>query len=190
MDFADLIRRAATTTSQVVSGVKPEQLDGPSPCSEWDVRELGNHMTGFLAYSAAAARKQTPLDSDGGPSDMTGGDWGATYRNLAADTAEAWAEAGSLEGETHFGQGPMPAQNAAGVTLMELVVHGWDLAAATGQTVEYDADVVAVTNQIVEGATSGGAPGGFFAPPVAVGADAGAMDQTVAKSGRNPTWGA
>ncbi len=189
MDFSDMIRRAAETNGNVVAAVQPDQLDAPSPCSEWDVRDLGNHMTGFLAYSAAAARKQTPLDDTGDRPDLTGGDWGSTYRRMAAETAAAWAEAGSLEGDTHFGSGPLPARNAASITLMELVVHGWDLAAATGQSVEYDEDIVKATNQIVEGAAGQG-PSDFFAPAVEIGEGAGVMDRTLATSGRDPAWSA
>lgn len=188
MDFVKLIESAAATTGGVVKGAE-SCLDAATPCTEFDVKELGNHMTGFLAYSAAAATKNTPMPEGGEAPDFTAGDWSATYKHLADKLVAAWSTSGSMEGETAFGPGMLPAQNAAGITLMELVVHGWDLAAASGQSVEYSPEVVAATKQIVEGAVAGG-PADFFHPPVSIGDDASDMDKMLAMSGRAPSWSA
>lgn len=186
MDFVKLIESAATTTAGLVEGAE-SCLDSATPCTEWDVKELGNHMTGFLAYSAAAATKNTPLPEGGEAPDFTAGDWSTTYKNLADKLVAAWSTPGSMEGETVFGPGPLAAQYAAGVTLMELVVHGWDLAAASGQTVEFSPEVIAAAKQVVEGAAAG-SPEGFFHPSVPVGEDASDMDKMLALSGRAPSW--
>ena len=188
MDFVKLIESAASTTGGLIEEAAG-CLDSATPCTEWDVKGLGNHMTAFLAYSAAAATKNTPMPEGGEIPDFTAGDWSATYKNLADELVAAWSTPGSMEGETAFGPGMLPAQYAAGITLMELVVHGWDLAAATGQTVEFSPEVVAATKQIVEGAAAD-APADLFHPPVSVGDDASEMDRMLALSGRVPTWSA
>lgn len=188
MDFAKLIESAAATTAEVVAGVGDDQLQGPTPCSEFDVKELGNHMTGFLPYSASAAAKNT-MSTDGEAPDFTSGDWGATYRSFGEQLAKAWGAPGAMEGETEFGPGTLPAQNAAGITLMELVVHGWDLAAATGQSVAYAPEVVAATKRVVAGAVASG-PADFFHPPVEIADSSADMDLLVALSGRRPDWSA
>lgn len=188
MSLPELIESAAATTSDVVAGVDQACLDDASPCHDWDVRGLGNHMTGFLAYSASAARKNT-LSGEGERPDMTGGDWGTRYRSMADDLVAAWSEEGALEGATQFGPGELPSEYAAGITLLELVVHGWDLARASGQSVEYAPEVVAATAKVVDGAVAQG-PSDFFHPPVDVSEGATPFERLLAKSGRDPAWSA
>ena len=84
---------------------------------------------------------------------------GRHFRSVRGDTAAAWQEDGSLEGEVAFGSGALPSEYAAAITLMEFTVHGWDLAKATGQTLDLDPQTSAmaamVTKQAAEGAPRG-----------------------------------
>ena len=57
MSISEAISKAADAAKAVVAGITPDQLELATPCTEWDVRALGNHLTGFLPYSANAARK-------------------------------------------------------------------------------------------------------------------------------------
>ncbi len=78
---------------------------------------------------------------------------------------------------------------AASITLMEIAVHGWDLAAATGQSYKMDPEVANATFEVVKQIASGDArKNGVFGPEVKVGSGASVQDQLLAYSGRNPNW--
>jgi len=188
MSMTDAIKSAADAAAQVISGVTPDQLDDPTPCSEFDVRALGNHMTGFLPYTANAVRKGP--DMEGEAPDFTATDWAATYRHLADDLVAAWGEEGAMEGEMKFGSGTMPAENAAGITLMELTVHAWDLARATGQTYALDPETARLAAKITSEAGPGGREGGFFGEEVTAPEGASDFEKALAISGRDPNWSA
>lgn len=183
MSIPQAISKAAQAASAVVAGISPDQLDNSTPCDEWDVRALGNHLTGFLPYSANAARRGPAMEGEA--PDFTANEWAATFAHLATDAATAWAEEGALDGETEFGPGTLPAQYAAGITLMELAVHGWDLATATGQTMDLDDETAALAAQVSAQAANG-APEGFFGKAVEVPEGATAFDRGLGAVGRNP----
>lgn len=183
MSITRAIEKAAQAATEVVAGISPDQLEDPTPCDEWDVRALGNHLTGFLPYSANAARRGPAMEGEA--PGFTANEWAATFAQFATDAAAAWAEDGALEGETEFGPGTLPAQYAAGITLMELAVHGWDLATATGQTMNLDDETAALAGQVSAQAANG-APEGFFGPAVTVPEGATAFDQGLGAVGRSP----
>ena len=184
-----LIKKALERNKGVLANVKPSQYDGRTPCDEYDVRTLANHMTGFLHQAEAAASKRAPAPSNGEAPDFVGNNPGAAYAPLADRAAAAWSAKGALEGETDFGFGKMPAQGAAALTLMELVVHGWDLATATGQKYDIAPDVAEATWQAVQAiATPEARQRGTFAAEVKVTVDAPLKDRIVAYAGRKPDW--
>jgi len=186
--MSEAIKNAAAAASKVVAGVRPDQLDGPTPCADFDVRALGNHMTGFLPYGANAVRRGPEMEGEA--PDFTQSDWAATYEGLAHDLVAAWGEDGAMEGELEFGSGPMPAERAAAITLMELTVHAWDLAKATGQTHTLDPATEAMAAGVTAQAGPNGREGGFFGPEVAVSDDASDWERALGQAGRDPNWAA
>lgn len=186
MSMTEAIKNAAEAAKKIVAGVRPDQLGDPTPCSEWDVRGLGNHMTGFLGYGANAARRGP--DMEGEAPDFTATDWAATYASMADDLVAAWSEDGAMEGKVKFGSGMMDASDAAGITLMELTVHAWDLARATGQDYELDPMTARMAAAITTAAGPNAREGGFFGPeaPAPPGADE--FTRAIAASGRDPDW--
>ena len=188
MSIQDAIKSAADAAAGIVAGVKSEQLSDPTPCSEFDVRALGNHMTGFLPYAANAIRRGP--DMEGEAPDFTQADWAANYRAMADDLVTAVGEPGAGEGEVKFGAGTMPAQNALGIMLMELTVHAWDLARATGQDYQLDPATAGMAAAITSQAGPNGREGGFFGPEVAAPEGASEFEKALAVSGRDPNWGA
>ena len=188
MSLSDAIKKAAAAAEQVVAGVTADQLDNPTPCSDWNVRELGNHLTGFLPYSANAARKGPEMGGADEAPDFTAGDWSGSFSHLADDLVAAWSGEGAMEGETAFGPGMMPAQSAAGITLMELTVHGWDLATATGQEIKLDPETAAMAAMVTSQAGEAARESGVFGPPVPHTPGAGPVENALADSGRNPNW--
>jgi uncharacterized protein (TIGR03086 family) len=136
-----------------------------------------------------AARKQA---TGGGPaadgSRLPEG-WRERITENLAELAAAWREPAAYDGMTLAGPIEMPGSVAALVALDEIVVHGWDIARATGQRYPADLDAVAACLAWVEGFTvPEGAGDGPFGPPVAVPAGAPALDRLIGLTGRDPAW--
>ncbi len=182
MDLPAAIATAAAKTGAVVAGVETDQMSSPTPCTDFDVAALAAHMA-LPDMSIAAATK-----SEFTPQPFDAGTWQTRTTDGLAALPAAWATPGALEGITHFGPGEMPAAQAASITLMELVVHGWDLARATGQPYEVDDALGQLVYGIVEAGRPAGTEQGFFGPPHAVPDDAGPFDRALGLSGRDPAW--
>jgi uncharacterized protein (TIGR03086 family) len=133
------IRPAAQRTADLVTSVTDEQLALPTPCPNSLVGDLIDHLGFFATRFVVAARKETdgPLAEPPPPS---GANLEAGWRDrLARDLvtlADAWSDPHAWEGSTYAGSFELPADVAGLVALDELVVHGWDIAVATGQAYE------------------------------------------------------
>jgi uncharacterized protein (TIGR03086 family) len=195
MPTADL-GPAATTVARVLAGITDEQLTAPTPCPRYTVGDLLDHVAGLsLAFRAAATK--TPLAAAG--IDAPLGDaadldpaWRATIPVALDELAAAWRDDAAWAGMTTAGPIEMPGEVAGLVALEEVVVHGWDLARATGQAYEPDDTSL----ELVRGLVADFAPAAdavndgtlAFGPAVAVPADASLLDQVVALTGRDPAW--
>ena len=182
---------ATRATADVVAGVADDQLGDPTPCPDWVVADLLDHLGGLAVAFTMSARKE-PLEMSGGPGvDGSRLEPGWRDRIVAAlhELGEAWATTpGAFEGRTQAGPIEMAADEAALVALDEVVVHGWDLARATGQA--YDPDPVAAEFCVsfVEAFDAPADDGGLFGAPVDVASDAPALDRLVGATGRRPDW--
>ena len=188
IDFAP----ATDELARIVRGVRDDQLRSPTPCPAYTVADLLDHVGGFaLAFRAAAAKE--PLPGDGAP--QAGGarleeGWRDDIAARLAALAEAWRDPEAYDGLTMAGPVELPAEIAALVALDEVVVHGWDLARATGQ--DYAPDEAAVLECLGFAASfevPDDAPdGGPFGPPVTVSAEAPALERLAGATGRDPAW--
>ena len=181
---------AAKRTAGLVSAVADEQLDLPTPCPGSCVGDLIDHVGVFATRLAAAARK----DSDGRtspPPTPSGANLEADWRErLTRDLlalADAWRDPQAWEGSTVAGGNVRPAEVVGLVALDELVVHGWDVAVATGQPYAPPASEIESAIGFV---TSFEAPrdGTLFGPIVPVPPDASALDRLLGLTGRDPSW--
>lgn len=132
MQMIDALEQVYAHTGTVISGVKPTQLDGPTPCNEWNLRQLLTHTVGVVANIGHGVKGEElrdimsfPLAADPGPQ----------FEQIAAENLAAWRSRG-LDGETNIGAGPMPATSAIGINLLDTLTHAWDIARATGQSEE------------------------------------------------------
>jgi uncharacterized protein (TIGR03086 family) len=128
----DRINRAITTTGAVVDGITEDRLGIPTPCEGWDVRTELNHLVGGMHYYAAqltGTRAEAAHEDD----DWLGGDPRAAYAAAAEIDRAAWDRPDVLDGTVRLGFGTVPGPMAAVVHLTELLVHGTDLAIATGR---------------------------------------------------------
>jgi uncharacterized protein (TIGR03086 family) len=180
--LADL-DRALAATEAVVAGILPAQWSAPTPCTELDAREVVNHLVSGNLLFAALVRGE-PLPDRG--ADHLDGDPLAAFRRAAGELRKAFAEPGVLESlyTAPFGSGPGAA--FLHVRIVELLVHGWDLARATGQQADFPADVaertLAATRQQLTSRPQG--PGAPFAAEVPVADDAPAVDRLAGFLGR------
>ena len=181
---------ACTALAGVVAGVRDDQLGGPTPCPDYAVGDLLDHVAGLCLAFVAAARKQAPPGGGAASGDASGlpADWRAVIGDRLEALAAAWADPSAHEGDTVAGPVPMPAPVAALVALDEVLVHGWDLAVATGQPYHPDGASVAACLDFARSFEPPEGVDGPFGPPVAVPEDAPLLDRLVGATGRDPAW--
>lgn len=182
--------RAAATTAKLVSAIEPGQLTAPTPCAEYDVRTLINHLLFWGPSLEAAARKEARMPPAAAESDvdLTTGDCTTALADQLRRTADAWSDPAAWEGVTPLGGQDSPAPLIGGMVLVEFVIHGWDLARATGQPASYDEDVLTYTHTETLTHAPFGREIGLYGPEIPISPDAPLLAQTLALTGRNPDW--
>jgi uncharacterized protein (TIGR03086 family) len=189
MDLFPALERAVTSTAGIVKEMPAGSLDAPTPCTEWDVRALLNHVIGTLWLAEGLLADQTPRYpmAPGGlpPVDLAGQDPAAAYAEAAA-AALAAAAAGDALTRVHVTPlGDMPGPVLAGAITLDMLVHGWDLAVATGQPADLDGRLAAHVLGFAEQAlATPEARDGRMDPPLAVAADAPVTQRLAAYLGR------
>lgn len=179
-------RRALLNTGRIVVGVRPEDLPKPTPCKDWDVRLLLNHIIGGNKMVAQVARGGR-VDASGVMEDHTFPDPGSNYLASADELLAVWAEPGALERGVHMPFGDIPGSAAVSIHFLDIVVHGWDLARATGQDTTIEPDLAAEALDISHGLLSPELRAtGVFGPEVPVSDDHPLHDRLVAFMGRRP----
>ena len=188
------VRAAADLAATALVAVRPEQLTAPTPCGDYDVRALLDHLAWAAVLSQRSATGM-PLEHDwssltpapfldGLPVEQRAG---AVPAEL--DTAaDAWADPAAWEGETLMGSTPMPAEVVGPMMLAEFVLHGWDLARAVGVRYEVPAELGEAVLDAVGPLAQMGRDGGWYGPEVPVSADAPAFDRALGLTGRDPGW--
>jgi uncharacterized protein (TIGR03086 family) len=178
---------AARRLAALLDGVPDTVLGAPTPCSESTVATLLDHIMGLTEGLAAAARKE-PTAAPQASAEHLDPKWRALLPGRLDALVAAWREPGAGEGMTTAGGVDLPASVAAAVTLDELVLHGWDLASATGQPYRPDpADVAGIMPFLEQFGGGQGVPG-LFGPTVPVSDGASAFDRALGLSGRDPAW--
>lgn len=175
----------------VVRGIKDTELGAATPCSDYDVRGLVNHLLFWGPSLEGAARKESvppPAGSDT-ELDLVGADWAAALEAQLGRTVAEWSRDEAWAGLTWMGgPDPMPAEVIGGMVVGELVVHGWDLARATGQRVDWDERVLDYVLEELAVSAQQGRDMGVYGPEVAVPASASTVDRILGLTGRDPGW--
>ncbi|PVG82611.1 TIGR03086 family protein [Nocardioides gansuensis] len=175
----------------VAQGVTDDQLDASTPCDGRTVGQLLAHVVGLTAAFKAAADKDfgpwtdTDPDANGWPELEDG--WRETLAERVPALVEAWRSPEAWQGMTRAGGVDLPGEVAGLVALDEIVLHGWDLARATGQSYECDDATAAACMAFVGQFDPSGTPG-LFGPAVPVDQQASAFEQVLTRSGRDPHW--
>lgn len=185
MDILTTLEKSANATAAVARGVRPEQFDDPTPCAEWNVEQLMNHLIGSLEYFKARGEGK---DADP-PKPAPPTTYDRTIQALqdtATATAAAWRRPGALAEKTDTGAGAMPGSALATMAVSEILAHGWDLAKATGQSMPADDvkvdEVLAAMKQTLKPEARNPA----FGPETQAPKGAPPIDQLAAFLGRHP----
>lgn len=181
----------ALVVARLAEEVGEEQLDAVTPCPEYAVRHLLGHLTGLSAAFRDAGRKDLGATTDTDPTsrlpDVTPG-WRAELPKVLGELAEAWRDPAAWTGETRAGGVDLPGEVAGVVAADELVVHGWDLARATGQPYAPDAAALNAAYEMLAPSVDDPSRGTIFGPVVPVPDEAPLLDRVIGLSGRDPGW--
>ncbi len=191
MSNARFLAPPAPALIGIIRTIRPDELGAPTPCAEYDVRRLVNHLLFWGPSLEAAARKQSVPPPAGSEADvdLTEGDWRNALEAHLDRTVAAWTEPGAWEGLTDLGGPPeVPASLIGGMVVGELVVHGWDLAQATGQRPSWDDDLLLYVHDEVAKSVEQCREMGIYGPAVAVPAESSTLDRLLGLTGRDPTW--
>jgi uncharacterized protein (TIGR03086 family) len=175
MDLIDLFDRGTAWTATKVAGAT-EQLDGKTPCDKWDVRAVLNHLIDSQQYFAATARGEDGKMPDPTPPSLIGDDPVRTYEETTRETLRAHREPGVLEKT-----GP-----SLGIGFVDQLVHGWDLAKATGQDDTIPDDLATAAFSMIDGQLTDDRRGEAFGKAGTPRADASSQEKLLAYTGRTP----
>jgi uncharacterized protein (TIGR03086 family) len=190
MDEVATMHKVIEMTGTVVDNIEPSQLDNPTPCTEWTVRDLLNHITGGATMFGLCVRDGSVPDEKFGElmtGDNLGSDFKASFHTAAADAEESFAIPGAMDRIVKLPFGEMPAGAALNIAIFDVATHAWDLAKATGQSTDLDPEVVAAAYGVARNMLNDDMRGaGIFGPEVVIADDAPMADRLAAFAGRTP----
>jgi uncharacterized protein (TIGR03086 family) len=180
VDLIDALDRTFAHAHDVVAGVRPDQYDDKTPCTEWSVRDLLEHMIGAVEGLGAAASGRSPE-----PFTLSA-DPASQFHDAATSAMVGWRTPGVLDRIVDAGPGPMPGHALASINLLDTATHTWDLATATGQPSALPDDLAATALEASRSIITAEVRPGRFGPEVPAPAGATPTEALVAFLGRTP----
>ena len=186
---------AARELSRLVTGVRDDQLGEPTPCTDYTLGDLVQHVRVLAEAFTVSGRKEQPAGGSQPPppgdASLLTPDWRDETAAWLVQLADVWAESSAWEGTAWIAGFEAPAE-AVGITAAnELVMHGWDVARATGQELALDDATLAPCREFVSMMSGPGSEevrGDAFGPELPVTEGASVLDEVVAGNGRDPAW--
>jgi uncharacterized protein (TIGR03086 family) len=183
MDPTTQLARILPAVSEVVEGIRPEQLDDPTPCDRFSVHDVLDHMVVLGGRFAHAFRGEeapeitTPAVNGSVPVEA--------FRSAMGELLDAVRSPGALERSVSAPFGEVPGETFARFVAFDGLVHGWDLARATGQDYAPDPEAVAAIDEFARQAlTPDMRDGDTFAAEATPPAGADTLERLIAFSGR------
>ena len=180
--------KAVDLAGDVLAAVRPEQYDSTTPCPDYSVRQLSNHLVSVLRRVAVIGAGGQFFSVPHFAEDVADGAWAEAWAAGTKELRSVWTDPAVLGREIGLPWGPVPGAVAAVIYTNEFVLHTWDLAKATGQSPEWDETVLAGPLAAMHRAVPREPRGGQvpFGPVVDVPEDAPAIDRLVGWYGRTP----
>ena len=184
---------AAQQVKDLLSRIPDERLAAATPCSDMSVAALLDHFMGLTIAFTNAARKIADGASSNGPPQSSAEHLDPEWRDKLPEQLDvlvkAWQDPSAWQGEARAGGVTLPGEIMGVVALDELVIHGWDLARATGQVFEADqASLQTIVGMLSQFPDEARGEGIGFGPVVDVGPDAPLLARAIGLSGRDPYW--
>lgn len=187
MELNDLYRRTVETWTTRVDAIPPGAWDAPTPCSEWDVRALVNHVAGEDAWTVPLMHGSTIAEvGDSLDGDLLGDQPVEAARRSADDALAVVAEKLPSGGTVHLSYGDEDSAEYVRQLAADHLVHAWDLAAATGGDRELDEDLVLEVATWFAEREDLYRAGGAIGPRVDLSGDA--QTELLAGCGRDARW--
>jgi len=186
-DVAALYGRALDEFGRRVHAVRADQWGCPTPCKDWEVRNLVNHLVAEQLWvpPLLAGATVAELGDTFAAGDLLGADPVAAWDAASAAARSAFAEPGALRRTVHLSYADRPGEEYAREMIFDLVVHSWDLARGISVDDTVDPDLVEAVYGRLEPDVDLSASG-LFAEPVPVPADADEQTKLIALTGRQP----
>lgn len=189
MDLVTAYRRSLAGFTRRVARVGPGQWSAPTPCVDWDVRTLTNHLVGEDRWAVPLLAGVTLAEvGDRFDGDLLGDDPAATAAEAAREAEAAVIAPGALDRTVHLSFGDAPASEYVYQLLADHLVHSWDLAVAIGADSRLDPDALGVCADWFASREEMYRAGGAIGARVPVPESAGAQDRLIAAFGRDPAW--
>jgi uncharacterized protein (TIGR03086 family) len=184
-EIAELHAKALDATGRIVAAIPPDRWHAATPCEGWDVRELANHLVAGNWWASELAAGATIADvGDRLDGDVLGADPASAYEESAQAAAAAFRRPGALEAPCAVSYGPVPGSVYAGHRFFDVLIHGWDLAVASGQDATLDPGLVAACAEIIGPQLDGFRAAGAVTAPLDVPPGASAQTRFLAQLGR------
>jgi uncharacterized protein (TIGR03086 family) len=182
---------AAAETARVVNGVPTGTgaLGAPTPCPDWDLRTLLNHTILWTSYSAERRAHGESVAQDLMDKDFAADPgFREDYARQISKAVEAWSDPQAWAGDRSVMGSDTPATEVGAMLIMEMALHGWDVAKATGQEYHADDALAKTLLETVQAQAEMFRKYQGFADAIATGDDAPDFDRALALSGRDPAW--
>jgi uncharacterized protein (TIGR03086 family) len=181
----ELYVRAMAATQRYVEGVRANQWEDPTPNTEWDVKQVANHIIGENLWAGELLRGKTIAEVgnkfDG---DVAGSDPAAAYRASMSVATDAVTAPGAMEAVCHLSFGDFSGADYSAQLFVDLLIHGWDIARATQQDTRLPPDLVEACMPIAQEITAMARSSGVYGDDLAVSPDADQQTRLLALLGR------
>lgn len=187
-DVLNLYERGTGWASSRISRVDPELLAVATPCSEWNLRDLLNHVIAGAHLFALMAKGEYTRPPSGELLDFIGDDPGRSYAAARQEALAAFSAPGVLTSTLSAPFGEVAGRELLAIGFCDHVIHGWDIAESTGQDSAIPADLADAAWSLAEGRLEQFRPTGRFAQRLNVADDATSQQKLIGYSGRTPQW--
>lgn len=187
---ATLIAPAAAEFTAVLGGIAAADMATPTPCTEYDVRALLNHLLYWGPWLEAAGRKEEPPSVSSGEREarLVDDDWLGVLEKQTTRLVEVFGAPEAWQGATSLGAAQLPASVVGDMVLGEFVLHGWDLARATGRSVDVapEAAEAVYASAVAMGERARAMK--VYGAEVVVPEGASVLERALGAAGRDPQW--